>query len=70
MMTWTMTRPGRWNGTDGTHNAVAIKMREGALHSNDWMWFVQLDGVHLANADTLADAKAVVAKELGGSRGD
>jgi hypothetical protein len=63
-MHWTCDRPHHWTGRDGVHVATAVKMREGIIHSSEWMWVTKLDGEWVTNADTLKDAKAAVAARL------
>lgn len=64
MMKWSMVRPGRWAGTDGTNTAEVHKMREGVLHGSEWMWVVRVNGEHITNEWPLAAAKKIVDRYL------
>ncbi|SHY94004.1 hypothetical protein [Mycobacteroides abscessus] len=66
-MKWTCERPGRWTGTDGTNTATAVRMREGMIGCNEWMWVTKVNGEHITNADGLREAKRVVSERLGGT---
>ncbi len=63
-MKWTMVRKGKWTATDGTNTADTLRMREGMIGCSEWMWFTEVNGEHIVNADTLRDAKAAVAAHL------
>jgi len=64
LISWHMVERGRWRWSDGVHVATASRVREGAIHSNGWMWITRLDNQHIANADSLADAKRIVREHL------
>ncbi|MBE5453465.1 hypothetical protein E3G52_000329 [Mycobacteroides abscessus] len=66
-MKWTCVRPGSWTGTDGTNTATAVRMREGMIGCNEWMWVTKLNGEHISNANDLRHAKQVVAERLNGT---
>jgi hypothetical protein len=61
---WHMVRPGKWSWSDGEHTATASRVREGMIHCSGWMWITKVDGEHITNADTLADAKRIVREHL------
>lgn len=62
MFTWTRTAPGDYAGAEGTRTARISRQREGSLYCNDVMWVLEIDGQHVANADTLQDAKVAAAE--------
>jgi hypothetical protein len=61
---WNMIEKGRWSYSDGTNTAETHKVREGIIHSSEWMWTTTLNGEWLTNADSLADARQAVAEAL------
>lgn len=63
-ISWHMVERGRWRWSDGEHVATTHRVREGAIYSNEWMWTTSVDGEHVANADSLADAKRIVREHL------
>ncbi|QFP96282.1 hypothetical protein SEA_WEST99_90 [Mycobacterium phage West99] len=58
---WICQQPGHWTNDTGDHFASTRRVREGIIHSSEWMWRTTYDGVWLTNANTLADARAAVA---------
>lgn len=57
---WTCTAPGHWVTDDSRVLAKTTRMREGALHSSELMWFTSVNGAWLCNAATLSEAKKAV----------
>lgn len=62
-MKFTRVRPGVYTGTDGICVAHIRRMREGMIGCNEIMWVTKLNGIHITNADTLADAKKAASDE-------
>jgi hypothetical protein len=63
-MKFTRVTPGEYIGTDGTHTARIHRTREGSLYAHEVMWVAEVNGHHITNVNTLADAKAAVTEHL------